>query len=432
MRVGPPRPPGSAGRDLGASAWRPCHSPVGTRTQPTVRASRRLDPTTNRPAAPIRPRARSAPPRLGPDTGAASPSSEQARRLVGGAPSGPPLPRSPSASPRLAASPQALGARRASAAPAAVPPGPAWSDTEVGVFGIGPAGWVPLGAAHAGKTQYGWDRSPLAAGTEVYSLDAMLDTGWRAAPTRERLELVSSYFEMIDGDPPGREQTEALLRGLARGASPVEALELLFPGDGANQLRFFAQHLSGEATTPRLAAQAGKVDAIASGRDATAIARFDSKKGLVDLLQENVRRSKAGEPLIPVYLALRKRGADADSHFEPDTGGTRAKSTEYTTDREIRMIYKLTEELPSEGLRDIARRTFFFVEQDATDEAHRSFAVMPRPWDDAAGPTATGYTPDGAAAWTGRTRSGGRDAYPRRAEAEVPSWVRRLETLFQA
>jgi hypothetical protein len=95
-------------------------------------------------------------------------------------------------------------------------------------------------------------------------------------------------------------------------------------------------------------------------------ARFESKGGLVNLLQENIERHYSGKKLISVYLVLRKTG---DGDFVPDLKVTIDETKEYTRDREIRMIYKLTEEHPDAEVRAIAKKTFFLQERQLRSRA---------------------------------------------------------------
>src|SRR5690606_5406968 len=112
---------------------------------------------------------------------------------------------------------------------------------------------------------------------------------------------------------------------------------------------------------------------------------------------------------------------------------TQDKSTTYTTDKEIRMIYKLTQEAPDEKLRDIARKTFFIQQQDATDEQNRRFETIPSPWEDmdtdytsrSTAPT-DNYAPGSHREWKKRARKGGKKAYGERAQRDVPLWMTAL------
>src|SRR5262249_20301117 len=112
---------------------------------------------------------------------------------------------------------------------------------------------------------------------------------------------------------------------------------------------------------------------------------------------------------------------------------TRAKTTTFATDREIRMIYKLTEEVPDAEVRHIAKLTFYFQQQNAADVNNRTFETIPRPWDQldtdytSRSTAATdNFAPGGQIAWASRTRSGNRAAYLTRNTNDVPLWVREL------
>jgi len=308
-------------------------------------------------------------------------------------------------------------------------PGPEHSTTEVGVFGIGPAGWKFLEDAHLAKKRYGWDASPLQAGEGVYSVARFLEHHWRELAAATKASLLFTWFDEVLCESYARDAIEADLAQKSltqllgdRQQDPQAQLEFLKWAAGQKSV-----HHSDAFDRAR-----AKVAAIESS-GSVAQARFESKRGLVDLLQENIKRHYARKPLIPVFMALRKIDSDSSSHFVPDMGVTIAKTKEYTTDREIRMIYKLIEEIPDADIRGIARRTFFFQEQDARDPAARTFTTIPRPWDALdtdyslrSTQADDNFDPAQQARWATRTRKDNRAAYHARAGNDVPLWIREL------
>ncbi|WP_437890797.1 hypothetical protein [Phytobacter sp. V91] len=304
------------------------------------------------------------------------------------------------------------------------------STTEAGIFGIGPAGWVYLEQSHANKTKYGWDKSPLDNGENIYSLETFFEEGWKTMSTDNKLALLSGWadnmFYSFDDDKNDKVKIE-----LENGVKASVIVQREF-GGGEEGFMYFVKWAKNETqANTEMKASANKVISIKD--DSQKEAFFQSKGGLVGVLQENVKRFYAGKPLIPTYLALRKKGADSASDFIPNMKGTRDKSTTFTTDKEIRMIYKLTEEAPDPKLNDIAKKTFFFVEQDATDEAHRMFKTIPSPWasldtDYSSRSTedTDNYGPDGQQKWASRTRKGNQMAYKDRMQDNIPLWMKEL------
>jgi hypothetical protein len=301
------------------------------------------------------------------------------------------------------------------------------SDTEAGVFGIGPAGWKFLEDEHKGKTRYGWDKSPLAPGTGVYSVVGFLEDGWRSLSVARRADRLEYWLnDVFCVDPPvqGIAQTDAGNMGLVHlftkyGLTPTE-----------HGLVSFLEEVLKTDHTPQLANAVAKARSIATSGTVQQ-ARFESKGGLVNLLQENIERFYAKKKLIPVYLVLRKTG---DGDFVPDLKVTIDKTKEYTTDREIRMIYKLTEEHPDAEVRAIAKQTFFFQEQTVSPQ-QRTFTTIPRPWDvvdtdysQRSTQPHDNFDPAQQRSWATRTRKHGQ-VYSARAADALPGWIAKLTAI---
>jgi hypothetical protein len=301
------------------------------------------------------------------------------------------------------------------------------SDTEAGVFGIGPAGWKFLEDEHKARTQYAWDKSPLQAGTGAYSVMGFLEDGWRSLSASRQADRFEYWLNDVFGVDPevhDVEQANAGSMGLVQ----------LFTKYGLrateHDLLSFLKEVVKTDSTPQLANAVAKAGSIATS-GTVGQARFESKRGLVDLLQENIVRHYSGKKLIPVYLALRKTG---DGDFVPDLQVTVEKTKEYTTDREIRMIYKLTEEHPDAEVRAIARKTFFFQEQTVAAQ-QRTFTTIPRPWDVLDTDYSTrstqphdNFDPAQQRSWATRTRKHG-PAYSARAADALPGWIAKLTAI---
>jgi hypothetical protein len=310
-------------------------------------------------------------------------------------------------------------------------PGPAThSDTEAGVFGIGPAGWKFLEDEHKlhNRTRYGWDVSPLQPHTGVYSVVGFLEDGWRSVPPAQQAAQFESWLnDTLCVDPPvaGVAQADAGNMGL------VHLFTKYGQGTGERELLYFVDAVSKTVHTPQLANAVAKATSILTS-GTVAQARFESKRGLVDLLQENIERHYAGAKLIPVYLAVRKTG---DGDFVPDMKVTIDKTEAYTTDREIRMIYKLTEEHPDAEVRAIAKQTFFFQEQKVSVSQQRTFDTIPRPWDvldtdysSRSTKAHDNFDPAQQQAWAARPRKHGQ-AYTTRTAVAIPGWVTKLTAI---
>jgi hypothetical protein len=304
------------------------------------------------------------------------------------------------------------------------------SSTEAGVFGIGPAGWVFLEQSHQGKQIYGWDRKPITDDENIYSVQTFFEHGWKTLSLDHKAKLLSDWGTVMGVDF-NVQKTKAVREQLQQEVKVSTILEAEF-GGGEDGLQYFAAWAKDEGiANDALKTSANKIKAIKD--DPQKEAYFQSKQGLVAILQENVTRFYQGKPLIPTYLVIRKQGADPASHFVPNLKDTRDKSTTYTTDKEIRMIYKLTQEAPDEKLRDIARKTFFIQQQDATDENNRTFETIPSPWEEmdndytTRSTTATdNYAPGAHREWKKRTRKGGKNAYDERSQKDVPTWITEL------
>ena len=302
------------------------------------------------------------------------------------------------------------------------------SDTEAGVFGIGAAGWKFLEDEHKSKKRYGWDVSPLQPDTGAYSVERFLEDGWRSVPAARQANRLEYWLnDVFYVDPP--------VNDIARADAGNMGLVHLFTKYGQRaterDLLNFLKFVADTDSTPQLANAVAKATSILTSGTVEQ-ARFESKRGLVDLLQENIRRHYAGEKLIPVYLAVRKTG---DGDFVPDMKVTIDKTAAYTTDREIRMIYKLTEEHPDGEVRAIAKQTFFFQEQTVSATQQRAFASIPRPWDvldtdysSRSTQAHDNFDPTQQRAWAARPRKHGQ-AYTGRAPDAIPGWVAKLTAI---
>ena len=301
------------------------------------------------------------------------------------------------------------------------------SDTEAGVFGIGPAGWKFLEDEHKAKTRYGWDKSPLKPDTGVYSVIGFLEDGWRSLSAARQADRLESWLnDILDYDPPvqGIAQTHAANMGLVRLCQQYGL------PTAAHNLLAFLDFVRKTDDTAQLASAVAKARSIGTSGTVEQ-ARFESKGGLVNLLQENIERYYAGTKLIPVYLVLRKTG---EGDFIPNLKVTVEKTEGYTTDREIRMIYKLTEEHPDAEVRAIAKKTFFFQEQTASPQ-QRTFTTIPRPWDvldtdysSRSTQPHDNFDPAQQGTWATRTRKHG-PAYTARGAGALPGWVAKLTAI---
>jgi len=97
-----------------------------------------------------------------------------------------------------------------------------------------------------------------------------------------------------------------------------------------------------------------------------------SKRIIADTFQENVRRHYAKEPLIPLMITI---GTEKTS-FSPDIKDMKDKNDGFVTPTEIRMIYKLMEELPNDELKEIMRETVSFFKE----QSNGSFEKTESPW----------------------------------------------------
>ena len=301
------------------------------------------------------------------------------------------------------------------------------SDTEAGVFGIGQAGWKFLEDEHKSRKRYGWDVSPLPQHTGAYSVEDFLEHGWRSltlARQANRLEYWLNDVFSVDPEVHDVATADAGNMGL------VHLFTKYALSATERDLLNFLVEVRKTDDTPQLANAVTKAASILTSGSVEQ-ARFESKRGLVDLLQENIERHYAKKKLIPVYLAVRKTG---DGDFVPDMKVTIDKTEAYTTDREIRMIYKLTEEHPDAEVRAIAKKTFFFQEQTVSGP-QRTFTTIPRPWDvldtdysSRSTKAHDNFDPAQQRAWATRPRKHGQ-AYSGRGVDALPGWVAKLTAI---
>lgn len=157
-----------------------------------------------------------------------------------------------------------------------------------------------------------------------------------------------------------------------------------------------------------------------------------SKKSVVDFVQENIRKYYAGkgEQLSPIIFGLEHKiegDHPYEKSFNPELQKVFDKGRNSYTAAELRMVYKLTNEIPDEDVRHIATQSFRFVKvvQTITDAYKRGGITyhvesMPQPW---CGEAETD--------WLSRARKENRSCYEKR-EGNLPDWVDRLITYKNA
>jgi hypothetical protein len=143
-----------------------------------------------------------------------------------------------------------------------------------------------------------------------------------------------------------------------------------------------------------------------------------SKKIIIDTLQENVMRFNEGKALIPIEMVIVKN----DSHgrdFYPDLNSIILKKDKYYSSAELRMVYKLMEEIPDKKIRSIMRHSFFLKEIYSEDSEGYKFRTIINPWD-------SHELVGGGLFWRKRPRKENQASYAARTKKSIPVWVKML------
>lgn len=155
-----------------------------------------------------------------------------------------------------------------------------------------------------------------------------------------------------------------------------------------------------------------------------------SRRVIVDTLQENITRYYAGAPLIPLHFLINSLPPplhDEDtltpigSGFLPNFYKTITKEKcepslfyKDLSNKEIRLIYKLMEEVPNETIKQIMRETVFFQEFSGYDtNGEKTFVNLLNPWD---------CDEQSRAAWNNRERTDKKLSYSQR-DTPLPAWL---------
>ncbi len=141
-----------------------------------------------------------------------------------------------------------------------------------------------------------------------------------------------------------------------------------------------------------------------------------SKRLIVNTLQENIIRYYEGKELIPIEMIVMKHD-EKEGGFYPDFSFVMNKTPKNYSSSELRMIYKVMEEIPDKGIRKIMRLSFFLKEMTVQD-GQNTFKTLENPWDSHA-------SVGGGSFWQTRTRKHG-EAYRERLKPSLPLWVKGL------
>lgn len=133
------------------------------------------------------------------------------------------------------------------------------------------------------------------------------------------------------------------------------------------------------------------------------MALAQSKAVVVDTVQMNLILLSQGEPLIPIYIA------SSSENFTPNWEKATNKEGNYYTLAEIRMIYKLMEELGDPLITKILKETTIFLHKNGDDFTKTYF-----PWD---------LQPE---QWKNRKRTRNKPAYYNRNEDDLQPWLKEL------
>lgn len=140
-----------------------------------------------------------------------------------------------------------------------------------------------------------------------------------------------------------------------------------------------------------------------------------SKGAIIDTLQRNIELFKQGKPLIPIRIVISSDEIKGSAKkFSPEWDLATSKRKIVYTNAEIRMIYKLSEELGDPLISKILRETVFFLHQTSS-----GFKQILAPWQE-----------DKAEKdWAMRLRSKDRPAYKDREPVAIPQWIQELTVL---
>ena len=142
-----------------------------------------------------------------------------------------------------------------------------------------------------------------------------------------------------------------------------------------------------------------------------------SKGAVVDTLQANIALFKQGLPLIPIMIVVSSEHiVGVAQKFFPNWELATSKKRIIYTNAEVRMVYKLTEEIGDPFISALLNETVFFMHQEAD-----GFKQIPAPWQEQ----------NAACRWEKRTRSHNQPAYKNREPSAVPEWVKELSALSQ-
>jgi hypothetical protein len=138
----------------------------------------------------------------------------------------------------------------------------------------------------------------------------------------------------------------------------------------------------------------------------------ESKRMIVDTLQENLERLQRGENIIPIDMVVSAEATDRRSFFSPNWALVTNKVGFVLTNSEIRMIYKLMHEIDAPLINKIMKESVSFIHTTDHD-----FKRIPPPWE------------SDAKAWSARVRSKDRAAHRDRTDEDIQDWVKELIAL---
>lgn len=143
-----------------------------------------------------------------------------------------------------------------------------------------------------------------------------------------------------------------------------------------------------------------------------------SKRIIVDTLQENIMRFYEGKELIPIEMVIIKHSKD-DKGFYPDLSSVINKAGKHYSSAELRMVYKLMEEIPDNDIKKIMRDTFFLKEMTEKKSRKNLFKTLENPWD-------SHELVGGGVFWKKRQRKDNKNSYDSRPKESIPNWVNDL------
>ncbi|HAT6977730.1 TPA: hypothetical protein JAN54_05530 [Legionella pneumophila] len=143
-----------------------------------------------------------------------------------------------------------------------------------------------------------------------------------------------------------------------------------------------------------------------------------SKRIIIDTLQENIMRFYEGRELIPIEMVIMKHSKN-EKGFYPDFSSVINKGDKYYSSAELRMIYKLMEEIPDDDIKKIMRNTFFLKEMTTKKSDKNLFKTLENPWD-------SHELIGGGIFWKKRQRKDNKVSYDARPKEFQPNWVHDL------